>query len=242
MVKSQLASWIQRYAIWIAILFLFAATFIASSANGTALPFVLICVAIGLIIFRYWDLINAFALSDFSKWARTKIGSIGIQHWHTPYHAAERFCDLTVVKTRNDAAAKMNSIMMELVTGGRDAVAVETNQSNIPEQETARLIRSEVTESYSAYETASAVHEQCNRLLARDLLKQLIAGDLIAKGSSTQNGIVQSECIIPKSHWTNLSFDISTSEASGSGVHYVRIIIGKRSKMLWAITDGTDRR
>ena len=239
MVKSQLASWIQRYAIWIAILVLFAATFIASSANGTALPFVLICVAIGLIIFRYWDLINAFALSDFSKWARTRIGSIGIQHWHTPYHAAARFCDPTVVKTRNDAAAKMNSIMMELVKGGRDAVAVETK---IPEQETTRPIRRKVTESYSAYETASAVHEQCNRLLARDLLKQLIAGDLIAKGSSTQNGIVQSECIIPKSHWTNMSFDISTSEASGSGVHYVRIVVGKRSKMLWAIIEGTDFR
>jgi hypothetical protein len=239
MVKSQLASWIQRYAIWIAILFLFAATFIASNANRTVLPLVFICVAIVLIFFRYWDLINAFALSDFSKWARTRIGSIGIRHWHTPYHAATRFCDPTVVKTRNDAAAKMNSIMMELVKGGRDAAAAETK---IPEQETTRPITSEVTESYSAYERASAVHEQCNILLARDLLKQLIAGDLIAKGSSAQNEITQSECIIPKSHWTNMSFDIATSEASGSGLHYVRIVIGKRSKMLWAITDGTDFR
>ena len=64
MVKTQLASWIQRYAIWIAILFLFAIIFIASSANGTALPLVLICFAIVLIVFRYWDLINAFALSE----------------------------------------------------------------------------------------------------------------------------------------------------------------------------------
>src|SRR3974390_1012800 len=164
MVKSQLANCIQRYAIWIAILFLFATIFIASSANGTALPLVLVCVAIVLVIFRYWDLINAFALSDFSKWARTRIGSIGIPHWHAPYHAATRFCDPAVVKTRNDAAAKMNSIMMELVKGGRDAVAVETK---IPEQETTRPIRRKVTESYSAYATPSAAHEQYTRLLAR---------------------------------------------------------------------------
>src|ERR1035437_2150469 len=126
----------------------------------------------------------------------------------------------------------MHSIMMELVKeqSGRAAVPVETDRSKFTEQE--RTTGSDVTVSYSAYEAARAKHEQYNLALARDLLKQLIAGDLIAKGSPTQNGITQSERIIPKTHWNNMSLDISKSEASGRGLHYVGIVIGKQSGLI----------
>ena len=192
--KSHIANWIRVYAIWTAILILSAATFIASIANGAVLPLVLVCVAAILVIFRYWDAIKAFDSWALDKWARTRMGSIGIHEWHTPYHAATRFCDPTIVRERNHAAAKMNSIMMELVKeqSGRVAVPVETDRSKVPEQERTRPSGSGVTVSYSAYEAARARHEQYNLALARDLLKQLIAGDLMAKGSPAQNGITQS--------------------------------------------------
>ena len=230
--KSQLTNWIRGYAIWTAILILSAATFIASIANGVVLPLVLVCIAPFLVIFRYWDAIKAFDLWALDKWARTRMGSIGIHEWHTPYHAAKRFCDPTVVRARNDAAAKMNSIMMELVKeqSGRAAVPVETDRSKFTEQE--RTTGSGVTVSYSAYEAAKANHKQYNLALARDLLKQLIAGDLIAKGSPTQNRITQSECIIPTSRWNNMSLDISKAEASGRDLHYVGIVIGKKSGLM----------
>jgi hypothetical protein len=233
-VKSHLANWIRGYAIWTAILILSAVTFIASIANGVVLPLVLVWVAAILVIFRYRDAIKAFDLRALDKWARTGMGSIGIHEWHTPYHAANRFCDPTVVSARNDAAAKMNSIMMELINEprGRAAVPVETNRSKIPEQERTRSTGSGVTISYSAYEAARARHEQYNLALARDLLKQLIAGDLIAKGSPTKNGLTQSECVIPTSHWNNMSLDISKSEASGAGLHYICIVIGKKSSLM----------
>jgi hypothetical protein len=212
---------------------LLTATFIALVANGVVLALVLVCVAAILVVFRYWDAIKAFDLWALDKWARTRMGSIGIHAWHTPYHAATRFCDPTVIKARNDAAAKMNSIMMELVKepSDRAAVPVETDRSKSPEQERTRPTGSGVI-SYSAYEAARARHKQCNLTLARDLLKQLIAGDLIAKGSPTQNGITQSECIIPTSHWNDMSLDISKAEASGRGLHYIGIVIGKKSGLM----------
>jgi hypothetical protein len=233
-VKSHPANWIRIYAIWTAILILSAATFIALIANDVVLPLVLVCVTAILFVFRDWDAIKAFDLWALDKWARTRMGSIGIYEWHTPYHAAARFCDPTVVRARNDTAAKMNSIMMELVKepSGRAAVSVETDRSKNSERERTRPSGSGVTVSYSAYEAARARHEQYNLALARDLLKQLIAGDLMAKGLPTQNGITQSECIIPTSHWNNMSLDISRSEASGRGLHYIGIVIGKNSGLI----------
>ena len=222
--KSHLANWIQGYAIWAAILILSAATFIASIANDVVLPLVLVCVAATLVIFQYSDVIKAFDLWALDKWARTWMGSIGIHEWHTPYHAAKRFCDPKIVRARNDAAAKMNSIMMELVKepSGLAAVPVETDRSKITEQERTRPTGSGVAVSYSAYEAARARHEQYNLAIARDLLKQLIAGDLMAKGSLTQNGMTQSECIIPTPRWKNMSLDISKAEASGQRIALYR--------------------
>jgi hypothetical protein len=227
-VKSHLANWIRGYAIWAAILILLAAAFIASIANAVVLPLVLVCVAAALVIFRYSDVIKAFDLWALDKWARTRMGSIGIHEWHTPYHAAKRFCDPTLVRARNDAAAKMNFIMMELVKepSGRAAVPVDTDRSIISEERT-RPAESGV--SYSAYEAARARHEQYNLALGPDLLKQLVAGDLMAKGSLIQNGITQSECIVPTSHWKNMGLDISKAEAFGRGLHYIGIRIGKKS-------------
>jgi hypothetical protein len=231
-VKTNLANWIRSYAILTAILLLLAATFVGSIT--VVIPLVLVCVAAFLVVLRYWDAIKTFDLWTLDKWVRARIGSIGIRDWYSPYHAANHFCDPTVVRARNDAAAKMNSIMMELVKGpsGHAAVPVETDRSKIPELERTESAGSDVTVSYSAYEAARAKHEQYNLALARDLLKQLIAGDLIAKGSPTQNGITESERIIPKTHWNNMSLDISKSEASGRGLHYVGIVIGKQSGLI----------
>ena len=231
-VKTNLARWIRSSAILTAILLLLAATFVLSIT--VALPLVLVCVAAFLVILRYWDTIKTFDLWTLDKWVRVRIGSIGIHDWYTPYHAANHFCDPTVVRARNDAAAKMNSIMMELVKERsiQTEVPADTDRTKNPEQERARSIRSGATVSYSDYEAARAGHTQHNLALACNLLEQLIAGGLIAKGSLVQNGIRQSERIIPTSRWNNMDFDISKSEASGHELHYVGIAIGKKSRLI----------
>jgi len=228
-VNTNFANWIRSYALLTAILLLLAATFVLSITVVLAL--VLVCVAAFLVILRYWDTIKTFNLWTLDKWVRARIGTIGIRDWYSPYHAANHFCDPTVVRARNDAATKMNSIMMELVKERsiQTEVPADTDRSKNPEQERARSIRSGATVSYSDYEAARAGHTQYNLALARDLLKQLIAGDLIAKGSLVQTGTRQSDCIIPTLHWNNMSLDISKSDAAGHELHYVGIVIGKKS-------------
>jgi len=65
-------------------------------------------------------------------------------------------------------------------------------------------------------------------MLSRDLHRQLIAGTLMAKGLPTQNETMRSERIIPKSRWRIMNLDISKAEASGRGLHYIGIVIGKK--------------
>jgi hypothetical protein len=187
--------------------------FIAFIADGAVLPLVLVCVAAGLVIFRYWDATKAFDLSTLVEWAGARAGSIGIREWYTPYRAAEHFCDPTIVDARNQAALEANSIMMELIKD--------------PEQERATRSRSGAGR-HAAYEAAQATHDQASIALARDLHSQLIAGSLMAKGLPTENDTTQSERIILTSRWKMMRLDISKAEASGAGSHYVGIVIGKR--------------
>lgn len=228
--NSYLTIWIRGYATWAAILILSAATFIALIADGVVLPLVLVGVAAGLVIFRYWAAIKAFDLAALDEWARARMGSIGIREWHTPYHAAELFCDPTIVRARNEAALKANSIMMELIKDPSRNVGapVEADLIKIPEQEQATRSRSNTAGRHADYEAAQASHDQNNIALSRDLLTQLIAGNLMAKGSPTQNDTTQSERIIPTSRWRIMSLDISKAEASGGGLHYIGIVIGKK--------------
>ena len=228
--KSYLTDWIRDYAPWTALLLLFTAIFIASTANGMFLPLVLLCLAVGLVVFRYWDAIKAFDFWAFDEWVRARKGSIGIREWHTPYRAAEHFCDPNIVKAHNEAAAKINSIMMELIKDTGRKIGTPNTASPLPrsENEGTRPFSSAPGLRQLDYEATKAILGQNNLKLAHDLLRQLIAGDLVAKGLPTQNDRTQSERIIPTSHWRIMSIDISKAEASGHGLHYIGIVVGKK--------------
>ena len=227
---SYLTKWIWDYATWAAILILAAATFIASIANGVVLPLVLVGIAAGLVIFRFWDAVKTFDLWVLDEWARTRTGSIAIREWRSPYHAAELFCDPTIVRARNEASAKINSIMMELIKdpSGNVAAPVEAGLLKIPQQERAMPSRSRAAERNADYEAAQVRHDQINLALSRDLLRQLVAGNLMARGLPIQNDMTRSERIIPTSRWRVMSLDILKAEAFGGGLHYTGIVIGKK--------------
>jgi hypothetical protein len=229
-VKSYLANLIWNYASWAALVLLIAVTFIALIANGFVLPLVLLCLAAGLVVFRYWAVIKTFDFWAVDEWARARMDTIGIRDWYTPYHAAEHFCDPNIVRARNDAAARMNSIMMELIKDSDRHVGIPNGASASHHSVT------EGVKPFSGgtglrqldYEAAQARRDQNNLMLAHDLLMQLMAGELVAKGLPTKNDTTESERIIATSRWRIMGLDISKAEASGRGLHYIGVVIGKK--------------
>lgn len=215
--KSYLTNWIWGYGSWIAIALLCVAIFIALIANSIVLPLVPLCVGIGLLGFRYWDAIKTFDFWALDEWTRARMDLIGIREWHSPYHAVEHFCDPKLVHARNEAAGQMNAIMMELI---RD----RDRNAGIP-NDTSPLRR-----RHGDYEAAQAQRDQFNASLAHDLLRQLVAGNLVAKGMPAQNDITRPERIIPTSRWRVMQLDIAKAEASGRGLHYIGVVVGKKTK------------
>jgi hypothetical protein len=205
------------------------ALFVGLIANGFVLPLLLLCFGAALLAFRYWDALKAFDLWTLDECARTRMGAIGIREWHSPYHAAEHFCDPKIVRARNEAAAAMNSIMMELIrdqdrTVGAHADAIALRRS---ENESVAPLRNG-KRRHADYEAAQVRLDQNNLALARGLLSQLVVGSLVAKGMPTQNDVTHSELIIPASRWRIMDLNIAKAEASGRGLHYIGVVIGKK--------------
>jgi hypothetical protein len=81
---------------------------------------------------------------------------------------------------------------------------------------------------HADYEAAQVRLDQNNLALARGLLSQLVVGSLVAKGMPTQNDVTHSELIIPASRWRIMDLNIAKAEASGRGLHYIGVVIGKK--------------
>jgi len=229
-VKSYIKNLIWNYAPWIAIVLFCVGLFIALIANGIVFPLVLLCFAIGFTLFRYWADIKKFDFWALDEWVHAKMDSIGIREWHTPYHGAEHFCDPAVVRERNEAAAKMNSIMMELIKANDQNIRSPggANHLSASDSERARPFSGGSGLRQLDYEAVQARRDRTNLVLAQELTRRLVAGNLIAKGLPTQSDTTHSERIIPTSRWRVMKLDISKAEASGRGLHYIGIVIGKK--------------
>jgi hypothetical protein len=219
----KLPHWFQPYAGWTTLGLVVIAFFISLIGNNPALPLGLLILAIAIAAGRYWGAIRSFNFWALDEWIRARYDSLGVREWHGPYHAVEFYCSSAIAKTRNDAAAEMNTLMMELIRA-KDTVAGTASTTN-------RDFRVESADSerrHASYDAAQTRHNQCNAALTRELIAQLIRGDLIAKGLPVEEGTAKSERIIPTSRWRVMSLDISKAKASGSGLSYEGIVIGKR--------------
>ena len=217
---------IKAYANWLVLILLAAGIFSALIANTVAFPLILIVAAVGLAAFRYWAAIREFDLWAFDEWVRTRLDSIGVHDWQAPYHAAESYCNPTLVTARNDAAAKMNSIMMELVKDEGRAFGGPTDTTGYSRR--LDSFSSASATRHADYDLAQVRFNQCNVALARELLVRLARGDLIAKGLLMQKDVAKSERIIPTSRWRVMGLDIAKAEASGPGWSYTGVVIGKK--------------
>jgi hypothetical protein len=211
-VKSHLAMWIKAYANWAAAVLFVAALFTSLVANSFVVPLVLFALTIALVSYGNWTAIRTFDIWAFDEWFRTRLDAIGTRDWQAPYQAAETYCSVPVVMARNEAAASMNTIMMELVKDGGSPL----NSSTLP------------TRRHADYDTAQVRFNHCNSVLGRELVAYLAQGHLIAKGLLVQDDIAKSERIIPTSRWRVLSLDLAKADASGQGWHYTGVVIGKR--------------
>jgi hypothetical protein len=225
-VNSGVLSLLKPYANWVVIVLLVAGLFSALIAKDIAFPLFLIAAAICLAVARNWQAIKEFDLWAFDEWVRTRVDAIGVRDWQAPYHAVETYCNPTVVAARNEAAAKMNTIMMELVKD-------EGRAFGNPTEATGFLRRSETAAGVSAkrhadYDQAQVRFNQCNVALARELVSYLARGHLIAKGLLMQKDMAKSERIIPTSRWRVMGIDIAKAEAHGQGWSYTGVIIGRK--------------
>ncbi len=197
----------KQYAGWIIILVWGAAAFTALVSKNAAVPLTLIGVAGVVTVVRYRSEIKDFDFWALDEWIRTRRDAWGIAEWHPVYHASELYCRHDIGRARNDAAAQMNSIMMELLKDRRHAAALHAD-----------------------YDAAQTRYNQCNTALARELLAYLRRGDLFAKGMLSKDGEGKAECIIPTARWRVMDLDISKAAASGAGWHYVGLVIGRTNR------------
>lgn len=222
------AQWTDRirpYAGWAALVLLVAGIFSSIIAANFAFPLTLLLGAAALAAFRYWEELRKFEFWALDEWARMRYDAFGVRDWHAPHHAAEMYCSQVAVRTRNEAAAEMNTIMMDLIRGqghknGDAAISFSDPNSLAPNR----------TQQNAKYDAAQVRYNQCNAALSRELLTHLVRGDLVAKGLPTRDDVAQSERIIPTSRWRIMTLDIAKAQATGQGWHYTGIVVGHRPK------------
>ena len=224
--NAHLETLLRRYAGWAATALLVIAIFTSLIAAKIIFPLILFVTALALAMFRYWDDLKTFDVWALDEWIRTRHDSIGIRDWHSPYQAAELYCTPVVVKARNEAAAEMNTIMMELI---RDP---EHSAPSFDEHFMTRAGRlgpeSGAGRNHTHYDAAQARFNHCNAVLSRELRARLARGHLLAKGLLMQHDVALSERIIPTSRWRVMNLDIAKGYASGHGWSYTGLVIGKK--------------
>jgi hypothetical protein len=223
-VTAELTDRFKPYAGWAALVLLVAGLFSGLVAGNFAFPLSLLVGAAALAIYRFWNELKAFDFWVLDEWARMRYDALGVGDWHAPHHAAEMYCSQVVVRTRNDAAAEMNIIMMDLIRGQG-----KTGGASIGFEE-ANSFSSDRTERNAKYDAAQVRYNQCNTALARELLTYLVRGDLLAKGLPTKDDVAQSERIIPTSRWRIMSLDIAKAKANGLGWNYTGVVVGVKPK------------
>jgi hypothetical protein len=227
-VTAQWIGWIKRYAGWAALASFVAAIFSGLIAAHFVFPLALFLAAAALAAFHFWEQLKTFDFWALDEWARMRYDSIGVPDWHSPHHAAEIYCSQVVVKTRNEAAAEMNIIMMEIIKGREyGARSVDSSLASFNEK---RFVDLDRDEQNAKYDAAQIRFNQCNAALSREMLTYLARGHLLAKGLPTKDDVAQSERIIPTSRWRVMNLDIAKAQATGMGWHYTGIVVGVKPK------------
>lgn len=220
--SSPIANGLKPYAGWVALGFLIFALFTSLFARNFMVPLGLYAVALCFALWRYWEEVKAFDFWALDEWLRTRRDALGVTQWHAPHRAAELFCNQVAVRTRNEAAAEMNTIMMEIVRQTRGPYSGSHDFS--------QPVADHHAERNARYDAAQVRLNQTDALLSRELHHYLVRGDLLAKGLPTVDGTARAERVIPISRWRVLTLDIAKAQATGEGLKYSGIVVGVKPK------------
>jgi hypothetical protein len=187
-----------------------------------AFPLLALLLAGALATFRYWHELNTFDMWALDEWIRTRSEAIGVREWYGANQSADLFCSPVVVRARNDAAAEMNAVMMDLIRNPGPSTYAG------PDESISRGSNSDLKRQHSLHDAAQTRYAQCNAALSRELLDQLRWGHLVAKGMLMQNEVARAERLIPTSRWRVMTIDIARGDASGPGWNYTGIVIAQK--------------
>lgn len=230
---TQLVSWTKPYAGWAALGLLVAALFSSLLASNGAFPLILLFAAGALAAFRFWQELKSFDFWAFDEWLRMRHAAMGVPDWHSPHYAAELYCSQVVVRTRNEAAAEMNILMMEIIrgTGGNQVRAADPAVNfRLPAYNEQKPSDNDHADRNARYDAAQIRFNQCNAALSREMLTYLVRGDLLAKGLPAKDDVAQSERVVPTSRWRVMNLDIVKAQATGMGWHYAGLVVGVKPK------------
>ncbi|MBI1203492.1 MAG: hypothetical protein GC182_13375 [Rhodopseudomonas sp.] len=227
--KPQLERWIKHYG-GPAAGGLLALAFISGVlASNYAYPLIFLAAAGGLAAYRYREDLKTFDFWALEEWARTRYDALGVPEWHSPHQAAELYCSQVVVRTRNEAATEMNTIMMELIKGQElNAGALsDMSMTDFNAQQNFESLRGERNARYDA---AQIRYNQCNASLSRELQTYLARGHLLAKGMPMRDNTPLAERVIPTARWRVMTLDIAKGQAFGYGWQYGGLVVGIKPK------------
>lgn len=225
----QLERWIKIYGGPAASGLLAMAFLSGIMASNYAYPLAFLTAATGLAAYRYRDELKTFDFWAFEEWARSRFDALAVREWHTPSHAAELYCSQVVVRTRNEAAAEMNTIMMELIKG-QDLNAGALADLSLAEYNAQQNFESLRSERNARYDAAQIRYNQCNASLSRELQTYLARGHLLAKGLPMRDNVAMAERIIPTARWRVMTLDVAKAQAFGYGWQYGGLVIGIKPK------------
>ena len=234
---SHLTAWIRSCPNKVVILILSAMAAGILFVDSGILAFLVSTAAAGLIAVRYWEAMRTLDWGNVDEWVRAQIAAIVIRDWYSPSQAAEMFCDPVVVREWQDARAHISSSIMEMVREQGRKVGGSAGADPLHGLETPMSTRlsGQLPELNGSQGTAQERYKQNNRMLRDELVRQLIAGVLVAKGSPVRAGDGHGfEHAIPSSLWQHLMLDIRNSEASGRGRRYGAVSIGKK-RLVWRV-------
>jgi len=177
------------------------------------------------------DHLSPAAIGSLIDASMLRIKSWSVPEWQIAYGARTDWGDSYSVNSLKEAKAELEKLVKEydglrqeladaLKNHGRRGPSSPVTELEAPEILAARdAVRTKQDEITQAQIRVNLREDS----LQRELVSNLSSGELIAKGIDQ----AQRECIIPAYQWRILKLDILNDSASGHGLSYVGVVIGK---------------
>jgi hypothetical protein len=181
------------------------------------------------------SLLSVESIVDFLSRARQHIAAWSIRDWQPPSLAQIEFGDTFFVSLLKEADAELAALAKEQDRLREDLTnaVIKYGQrgpiSGIAQMEAREIPDARAAVFAVAEKIADAQRTVDARLetVQRTFVERLSSGELIAKGLPVIAGETQPEHVIPADQWRVLALNFRRDTASGHGLVYVGIVVGR---------------